>query len=200
MTTTGIPETYQFNASIKSKGQQRSGDGWTITFDWMLPGSKYPLILYGKDWHDVDGWEVGDTADVGISKGGLKSNKDGKYQSDYFWDLASIEESSGRQPAPHEKRSAPASDDDRGPGRYTDDEPPPQNTQRARTDKPDYIQTRIEIGMVFNAAYTFMTSTKWTGTPFSSINLRELRDTIYHQVIQVTVAPEHYCYPPRDGA
>jgi len=74
---------------IKAIGDQRSGRGWAMTLDWMLPGSKYDLVLYGQG-DEVEGFDRGDTVNVLIERGGLKRDKDGTYESDYFWNTKSI--------------------------------------------------------------------------------------------------------------
>src|SRR3990167_4620203 len=85
-----VADSYQFQAAIQSKGKQRNNDGWTLTVDWKLPGSKFELVLYGQDWDDIEGWNVGDCPLISINRGNLKDGKEGKYTSDYFWDLADI--------------------------------------------------------------------------------------------------------------
>ena len=90
MTTATIPESFQFNTVIQAKGKQRNNDGWTLTVDWKLPGSKFELVLYGQDWEQVKGYDVGHTAYFDIAKGGQKSGKSGKYASDFFWNPTRI--------------------------------------------------------------------------------------------------------------
>jgi hypothetical protein len=67
----------------------------------------------------------------------------------------------------------------------------------------DDIQTRIQIGMAFNAAYTLLASPTASEiyndvTPSVSNSaidtIRQLRDRIYHGIIQVPIEPLHYCY------
>ena len=106
-----ILESYQFNAQVKALGQQRKGEGWTLTLDWKLPGSQYELVLYGQDWADVEGLAVAKTAYFDIAKGNLKQDKSGKYASDYFWNLSTIGEPQADVPAP-----TPSSSGERGPG------------------------------------------------------------------------------------
>ena len=96
--TNAIESQYQFTAEVKSKGKQQNRDGWTMTLDWRLPGSKYDLTLYGSNWETVGGFEVGQTAAITIHQGNLRANKDGKYSSDFFWDLESIEDEAWEMP------------------------------------------------------------------------------------------------------
>jgi hypothetical protein len=65
--TTAIESQYHVTAEIQSKGKQRNNDGWTMTVDWKLPGSKYELTLYGQDWDTVQGHEVGNSAAIVIN-------------------------------------------------------------------------------------------------------------------------------------
>ena len=88
--TTAIESQYHFTAEVKSKGKQQNRDGWAMVVDWKLPGSKFDLTLYGQDWETVQGFEVGETAIITINQGNLKANKDGRYSTDYFWDMVSI--------------------------------------------------------------------------------------------------------------
>lgn len=78
-----------FIATIKGIGEQ--GAGWKMEFDWKLPGSKFPFVLYGRDSLDIEGWAIGDRAEVTITQGNLKADKTGRYASDYFYDLVSLE-------------------------------------------------------------------------------------------------------------
>src|SRR3990167_666334 len=87
-----IQDSYQFNSQVKALGQQRKGEGWTLTVDWKLPGSQYELVLYGQDWADVEGLAVAKTAYFDIAKGSLKQDKSGKYASAYFWNLTTVSE------------------------------------------------------------------------------------------------------------
>ena len=71
----------------------------------------------------------------------------------------------------------------------------PQTEIRTPPEK-DNVQTRIEIGMAFNAAYTLIAGdpSQWTDGDNAVLDLRILRDRIYHGIIQVPVAPINYCY------
>ena len=87
--TTDLPLEYTFIARINAKGKQ--GSSWKLEFDWQLPGSRFPFVLYGRDPADIEGWHDGDCPEVSITRGLLKSGKTGQYASDYFYDLVSIE-------------------------------------------------------------------------------------------------------------
>ena len=89
--TTAIESQYQCTAEVKSKGKQQNREAWTMVVDWRLPGSKYDLTLYGTNWETVEGHDVGELVTITIQQGNLKTNKDGQYSSDFFWDMVSIE-------------------------------------------------------------------------------------------------------------
>ena len=86
--TTDLAKEYTFVARITSKGQQ--GSSWKLEFDWKLPGSKFPFILYGRDPKDIERWHDGDCPEVTMTRGLLKGGKTGQYASDYFYDLVSM--------------------------------------------------------------------------------------------------------------
>ena len=88
---------YSFTAPVVSRGMR--GSNATLEFDWKLPGSKYNFILYERDPEKVDDWNAGDLADVTIAQGNLKDGKDGRYATDYFYDLVSIEAASQGTPS-----------------------------------------------------------------------------------------------------
>jgi len=177
MTTTTATE-YQFTASIQSKGKQRNSEGWSLTLDWKLPGSKYDLVLYGRDWDDVANWDVGDRAIFMISQGGLKTGKDGRYTSDYFWNLQDIVGGD----------NVPASRPTNRPAATAPQEAPPVDS--GPPVRQDDVQVRIEKGMAFNAAYTLLAKAKAPST----MDLRKLWSEIYHDVIERGVPPLHYCF------
>ena len=88
--TTDLPLEYTFIAKITSKGKQ--GSSWKLEFDWQLPGSRFPFVLYGRDPEDIKNWRDGDCPEVSITRGLLKGGKTGQYASDYFYDLVSMTE------------------------------------------------------------------------------------------------------------
>ena len=186
--TTQVQDEYIFTSRIKSLGEQQNNEGWRLELEWKLPGSKFPLSLYGMKWEDVEGWKSGSTAEIHISKGNLKNDKDGRYTSDYFWDLTYIAEPSGE----HLVTWSTPTGDAELPSRTASPEP-----QRGALTRPDDVQTRIDIGMAFNAAYTLVSAVRGsTGMDYEAAvpRIRWLRDLIYHEVIQKGIAPEGYCY------
>lgn len=117
---------HTFTARVNSKGMQ--GTNAKVEFDWKLPGSKFPFILYERDPDRVEGWIVGDSLSVHIARGSLKADKDGQYPSDYFWNLVAAgepkitgEAHQDAKPAQHPAATAtrapegiPVADRDRG--------------------------------------------------------------------------------------
>lgn len=88
--------TLTFTAPITGKAKQKNADGYAVTFDWKLPGSQFDFTLYGRDWGEVAAWDHGTVPDVVIARGNIKSGKSGEYSTDYFWNLQSITEGTGR--------------------------------------------------------------------------------------------------------
>lgn len=82
---------------------------------------------------------------------------------------------------------------------------PPESPPEADYSPPvfkDAVQTRIEIGMAFNQAcaliaqHPALAPEDDTDCPEDRIIgwIRELRDQLYHKIIQLPIAPLHYCY------
>jgi hypothetical protein len=159
---------YQFDAQIKSLGQQRSGDGWDLVLGWKLPGSKFDLHLYGQEWQDVSDYKVGQSHNWTIQQGNLKNDKNGNYSSDYYWDWVP------RGTKPQEIISSPLT------------------YERV----PDGAQNPAAIGSCANHAVDFIARSV-IPIPEGIDPLmfaRQLRDRFYWEVNQVPVAPAHYCY------
>ena len=180
MTTATIENQYQFTTEITAKGKQQNSDGWAMTVGWKLPGSRYHLVLYGQDWETVEGFEVGHTATITIQQGNLKNNKDGKYSSDFFWDMESIEAGNEEVQAP--PKPTP---------------PDPRPSEPTRTQPPDQPPPNpAALGACHNHAVDFITAgilplpvgrelVGW---------VRELRDRFYRDINQAPLMPLHYCY------
>ena len=180
MTTATIENQYQFTTEITAKGKQQNSDGWAMTVGWKLPGSRYHLVLYGQDWETVEGFEVGQTATITIQQGNLKANKEGKYSSDFFWDMESIlgteEVQAPPKPIPPDPRPAP-------PTRTqpSDFEPPPNPAA---------------LGACHNHAVDFITAGILPLPEGRELVgwVRELRDRFYRDINQAPLMPLHYCY------
>ena len=181
MTTATIENRYQFTTEITAKGKQQNSDGWAMTVGWKLPGSRYHLVLYGQDWETVEGFEVGQTATITIQQGNLKNNKDGKYSSDFFWDMESIE-ADGEIVASEEVQAPPKP------------KPTPSEPRTGSPDQPPPLPAAL--GACQNHAVDFITAgilplpvgrelVGW---------VRELRDRFYRDINQAPLMPFHYCY------
>jgi hypothetical protein len=178
--TTAIESHYNFEAEIQSQGKQQKNDGWAMTVGWKLPGSKFDLTLYGTNWETVEGFEVGQLADFTIQQGNLKANKDGKYSSDYFWDMVSIAPGMVAEEvqAPPKPTPRPAPPDRSHP---PDFEPPPNPAA---------------LGACHNHAVDFIVAGILPLPEGRELVgwIRELRDRFYRDINQAPVAPLHYCY------
>ena len=194
--TTAIESQYHFTAEVKSKGKQQNRDGWSMVVDWKLPGSKYDLTLYGQDWDTVQGFEVGETAIITIQQGNLKANKDGRYSSDYFWDMVSIEPTwiagDGERVASDEAPPVQA------PPKPTPNPTPPARTQNrvqpnAQSEPPP---NPAAVGACHNHAVDFIVRGILPVPEGRELFgwIRELRDRFYLEINQAPVMPLHYCY------
>ena len=179
--TTAIENQYQFTAEVKSKGKQQNRDGWAMVVDWKLPGSKYDLTLYGANWETVEGHDVGELVTITIQQGNLKTNKDGQYSSDFFWDMESIE--AGGEIVASEEVQAP---------------PKPKPTpSEPRTGSPDQPPPNpAALGACHNHAVDFIVAGILPLPEGRELVgwIRELRDKFYRDINQAPVMPLHYCY------
>jgi len=180
MTTTTIENQYQFTTEITAKGKQQNSDGWAMTVGWKLPGSRYHLVLYGQDWETVEGFEVGQTATITIQQGNLKANKEGKYSSDFFWDMESIEAGNEEVQAPP-KPTPPDPRPSEPPRTQPSDQPPP---------------LPAALGACQNHAVDFITAGILPLPEGRELVgwVRELRDRFYRDINQAPLMPLHYCY------
>ena len=179
MTTATIENQYQFTTEITAKGKQQNSDGWAMTVGWKLPGSRYHLVLYGQDWETVEGFEVGQTATITIQQGNLKANKEGKYSSDFFWDMESIEPDG--EIVASEKVQAPPKPTPTPPRTGSPDQPPPNPAA---------------LGACHNHAVDFITAGILPLPEGRELVgwVRELRDRFYRDINQAPLMPLHYCY------
>ena len=194
--TTAIESQYHFTAEVKSKGKQQNRDGWAMLVDWKLPGSKFDLTLYGQDWETVrdvviDEKGQGPTCIFTINQGNLKGNKDGRYSSDYFWDMVSIEQTwiaeDGERVASDEAPPVQA------PPKPTPDPAPPARTPAPNMDPPP---NPAALGACHNHAVDFIVRGVLPVPEGRELFgwIRELRDRFYREINQAPVAPLHYCY------
>ena len=190
--TTAIESQYHFTAEVKSKGKQQNRDGWAMVVDWKLPGSRYDLTLYGQDWEAIEAHDVGDTVIITIQQGNLKANKDGRYSTDYFWDMVSIEPTwiagDGERVASDE---APPVQAPPKPRPYP---APPARTPASNMEVPP---NPAALGACHNHAVDFIVAGVLPVPEGRGLVgwIRELRDRFYRDINQAPVAPLHYCYP-----
>jgi len=191
MTTTAIESQYHFTAAIQSKGKQQNRDGWSMVVDWKLPGSRYDLTLYGQDWETIEAHDVGDTVIITINQGNLKANKDGRYSTDYFWDMVSIEPTwiagDGERVASDEGEPVQA------PPKPRPDPAPPARTGTPNMEPPP---NPAALGACHNHAVDFIVRGVLPIPEGRELFgwIRELRDRFYREINQAPVMPLHYCY------
>ena len=173
MTTT--TETKTFIAKIIHKGKTQTGDRWHLIFDWKLPGSRFDLNIYGTEWDLIDEFEQDDEVLVDIEKGRLKDNKEGRYFSDYWWELRSINAPTGSVAPVSPQRAAESW------SRPPEFEPPPNPAA---------------LGACHNHAVDFIVAGILPLPEGRELIgwIRELRDRFYRDINQAPVAPSHYCY------
>ena len=179
--TTAIESQYHFTAEVKNKGKQQNRDGWAMVVDWRLPGSKYDLTLYGANWETVEGHDVGELVTITIQQGNLKTNKEGLYSSDFFWDMVSIEAGGG----------IVMSEEVQAPPKPTPTPTPP------RTGSPDQPPPNpAALGACHNHAVDFIVAGILPLPEGRELIgwIRELLDRFYRDINQAPVMPLHYCY------
>lgn len=170
--TLAKPETeYQFTAPIV--GKSKRGSAWALEFDWKFPGSRFNLIVYERKDEVVEMWNIGDSPKATITQGTLKQGKDGKYPTDYFYDLVTLE---GAEAAPAQIVGAAV--------------PASHQEQNARG---------YDLGMAFNKAVDLVAATyhQYEDTPAPEYivqDIRYWRDRLLRDVILQPPAPEHFCY------
>ena len=194
--TTAIESQYHFTAEVKTKVKQQNRDGWAMTVDWKLPGSKFDLTLYGQDWETVrdvviDEKGQGPLCIFTINQGNLKGNKDGRYSTDYFWDMVSIEQTwiaeDGERVASDEAPPVQA------PPKHTGNPAPPARTPAPNMESPP---NPAALGACHNHAVDFIVRGIIPVPEGRELFgwVRELRDRFYREINQAPVMPLHYCY------
>lgn len=178
---TEVENEHSFIAEIVSKGKQQTKDGWTLTVNWKLPGSKFALSLYGQDWEAVQDYNVGDTASFVITQGTQKQNKSGQYPSDFFWDMASI---------------SPAKAVAEAVAEVPDVASRPESPARIQAPPSELTPNPAALGACHNHAVDFIVSDILPLPEGRELIgwIRELRDRFYREINQAPLAPLHYCY------
>jgi len=192
--TTAIESQYTFTAEVKAKNKQQNRDGWVLAVDWKLPGSKYDLILYGQHWDTlrdivIDDQGNGPTCTFTIQQGNLKTDKDGKYSTDYFWDMVAVEVAGDGEKVASDEVAVQAP-----PKPQPEPSPaPPARTQAPNMDPPP---NPAALGACHNHAVDFIVRGILPVPEGRELFgwIRELRDRFYREINQAPVAPLHYCY------
>ena len=191
-----LAKEYSFTAPVVSRGIRDSNA--TLEFNWKLPGSKYNFILYERDPEKVAMWNAGDLVDATIAQSNLKGGKDGRYATDYFYDLVHMEAAapeSYRNPAIPQSTHARPNQAPRNPvpDAAPKEEPEPVARPTAREEPPPVPQA---LGACQNHAMAFIESgTIQVPEGRNPLNfLWELRDRIYRNVNQQPYQQAHFCY------
>jgi hypothetical protein len=210
--TTVIESQYHFTAEVKSKGKQQGRDGWAMVVDWKLPGSQFDLTLYGQDWETVgdvviDEKGQGPLCIFTIQQGNLKKNKDGtikdgRYSTDYWWDIVSIEptwiagdgEKVASDEAPPVQAPPPPKPNPAPPARTQ--WPPEHPGPVDRIEQPPAPPNPAALGACHNHAVDFIVRGVLPIPEGRELFgwVRELRDRFYREINQAPVMPLHYCY------
>lgn len=93
---------YRFTAPIVARGKTESGTAF-VTFGWKLPGSRYNFQVYGKATEELSEYPIDTLLTVIITQGRLRDGKEGTYNSDYYWDISSVETGVDVVPMPAEQ-------------------------------------------------------------------------------------------------
>lgn len=186
-----LSETYTFTATITSKGKQ--GSNWKLEFDWQLPGSRFPFVLYGREPTDIEGWNPGDTVLVSIAQGNLKSGKTGQYSTDFFYDMVSIEEPQAKEPVAAKKAIEATDDAGRRVPPWDKSNQASATPKRNPEEPPPVPQA---LGACQNHAMAFIESGIMPiPEGRDPINyLWELRDMVYRGVNKKPYQPQPFCY------
>ena len=175
---------HRFSAEIESIGKPfNGGDGWDIVLDWKLPGSSYPQHVGGRNWDDIEGFQVGQTHDWVLNRGNIKRDKSGQYASDYFWNW----DKTGNSTPP--VATAPPSDES-----FTGKPDAPSGPVRNDTPTEDTQDTKIRKGACFNKAVDLYNAERDISAPIDYTRIAEITHGLYHNVSQVPMKPAGYCW------
>ena len=177
---------HKFNAEIESIGKPfNGGDGWDIVLDWKLPGSNYPQHVGGRDWDEIEGFQVGQTRDWVLNRGNIKRDKTGQYASDYFWNW----DKSGNSKPPVAV-APPAAEADEF---FTGKPDTPSGSTRSNAPAED-TDTKIRRGACFNKAVDLYNAERDISTPIDYTRIAEITHGLYHNVSQIPMHPAGYCW------
>tara|TARA_Y100000310_G_C20647748_1_gene797594 strand:+ start:725 stop:1660 length:936 start_codon:yes stop_codon:yes gene_type:complete len=184
-------EQHSFIAKVKTKGKQQTKDGWAMVLDWRFPDSHYDLTLYGQDWETVQDVVVdekghGPLYSFTIQQGQFKKNKDGtikdgKYLTDYFWNMVSVEPAKAVAEAVAEVPDVASR---------------PESPARIQAPPSELTPNPAALGACHNHAVDFIVSDILPLPEGRELIgwIRELRDRFYREINQAPLAPLHYCY------
>lgn len=192
----------------------RNGPQWELQVQWPWSVGQNT----DRVWLDQSAFQkpaLGSQA-VEVMRRGVKKNKDGVLYDgnrEWMWNWEirgfgidaplpsnpNAGQSSTPDPPAQTQQSQPQRREtaSEGPPANRDDEGRSEEEAKRRAPPvKDDRQVSIEKGMAFNAAYTLIASLGVENCPLEGWprSIRQLRDQMYHDVIQVPVAPPHYCY------
>ena len=190
-----------------SEVEGRNGLQWQLRVQWPWTiGTNVDSV-----WLDQQQFQkpkLGSQTAV-VARRGVKKNKeqvayDGHLDWMWSWSILEFGVDGPLPPATAQapqQAPRPSSDPTTTAGEAPESPPEPDYGVPAAKDD---VQARIERGMAFNGAYTLMAATLAGETeegatfllqgPDTLTEIRRLRDRLYHEVIQVPVAPLGYCY------
>lgn len=176
------------NIEKVSEVSGRDGPQWELQVKWPWTNAKYA----DRTWLDQAAYRdppVIGIHNVTIERTTTKKNRDGEPHDgskDWMWSYRIIEFDAPNEEPPERGTNFPTM-------RVRD--MPEEDTESHFPGPPakDAIQTRIEIGMAFNAAVQFVSS-DWWEKGGSTEDVRVMRDRLYHEVILVPIAAPHHCY------
>ena len=172
-----------------------------VKWPWMPPGARYGDTL----WLDVSDFPEKPAIavhNVIAAKSTIKGTKDGNPPHDgsrdwmWNWRILSLDgPTSGTMPEPDGEEVGVKSDVDFAPERPNGG---PVDPEQDKWDKITAIKDeKIAKSMAFNAAYTLIAATlnvEGGPSPIFTADIRQLRDSIFHEVLEKPVAPVGYCY------
>ena len=151
--TSQAPERRTILAAVQALGKQEKSDGWMLTLGYKFSGSKYNLVLYGKDWEQVNHLKLGEMAKFLVEKGGQKRNKEGQpqdpqYDSSFFWNLVEAKLADGAAAPTPSAPSQPPAPRQVPPGAVPD--PLEGLAQSTHAAKQDERERAIDINVAIN--------------------------------------------------
>lgn len=185
---------HRFDAAIL--GKEVRGQKVSVKLDWKLPGSRYELIIY-VDPADAEALNQGDRLNWSIVRESLKEGKDPKYASSYFWGWnkddarVSVYED---QPDPEWQNMGGGFAGvvaELGSGDWQL-KPEPGQSVPVRPNEGIAVEGVVQ-GHLEKLAVDLCIS--WSGgQEIQAVEIRIVRDMLFHKVKSVPIMPEGYCY------